>query len=116
MRRDGVLSIGGYPDVKAAIDGKQPNFDEYFRRQRANVTSSGTISATGNNSGGTLTASGVLNIAGYSNVKTALDTLNSGKQDNLTAASTDYRYIARGNGTVAAPSISFTANTTGYVF
>jgi hypothetical protein len=22
---DGVLSIAGYPDVKAAIDGKQPN-------------------------------------------------------------------------------------------
>jgi hypothetical protein len=37
---------------------------------------------------GNLTTTGVLNIAGYSNVKTALDTLNSGKQDNLTAAST----------------------------
>jgi hypothetical protein len=36
---------------------------------------------------GNLTTTGVLNIAGYTNVKTALDTLDGSKQDNLTSTS-----------------------------
>jgi hypothetical protein len=44
----------------------------------------------------------ILSIPGYSNVQTALDTLNSGKQDNLTAASTlTIGTLRAGNGTVA---------------
>jgi hypothetical protein len=38
---DGVLSIAGYPDVKAAIDGKQPNLTS-----ASNITT-GTINANG---------------------------------------------------------------------
>jgi hypothetical protein len=57
----------------------------------------------------------ILSIPGYSNVQTALDTLNSGNK-TISCGVHAVGTLRAGNGTVAAPSISFTANKFGYVF
>jgi hypothetical protein len=71
VRASGVLSIAGYSNVKIAIDGKQPTLS------LSDITT-GSINATGLNTGGIVstgkvTVNDVLAIAGYADVKLAID-------------------------------------------